>query len=80
MDEEEDSGDDEEEDEEDEDEEDFSTDTFPEFKNEATADFFEHLPQTPITNDDSIEEEEDMEDDNIENHIDTHEYEEEDET
>jgi hypothetical protein len=64
----------EEDDDEEDEEEDFSTDTFPEFKNEATADFFEHLPQTPITNDDPIEEEDEIEEDNIENHIDTHEY------
>lgn len=49
----------------DEDEDDFSAD-LPEFKNEETADFFEHLPQQPIDNgdnklsivEDNIEEEE----------------------
>ncbi|KAL0143560.1 hypothetical protein V8B55DRAFT_1478604 [Mucor lusitanicus] len=40
------------EDEDEEDEDDFSAD-LPEFKNEETADFFEHLPQQPVDNGDN---------------------------
>lgn len=62
-----------------EDDEDFSLGPFPDFKNDATADFFEHLGQNPSVAEDEKDkeqEEEDNEEDNIENHIDIHEAEE----
>ncbi|CAO3631337.1 unnamed protein product [Mucor hiemalis] len=72
--------DDEEEDEEEEEDEDedFSLGSFPDFKNDATADFFEHLQQNPSSVEDEKDKEgeEDIEEDNIENHIDIHDVEE----